>query len=683
MEMLERYGTEQPIAEWLPGMAEGTHGSAFAMTEPDAASSDVTNIRTRIERDGDCYVINRKWWTSGAGAEHCRVLFVMGQTDPDNPSRHLRQSLVIVPKDTHGVTILRDLNILCYSDAPHGHAEVALDNVRVPVANILLGEGRGFEIAQGRLGPGRIHHAMRNIGMAERALESLCRRALDRHAFGKLLADQGVTRERIAESRIRINQARLLVLNAAHRIDTVGAQAARMEIAAIKVAAPLMLVQVVDWAISASAMPMPARGSCATSMAPRKSTGTQSPEWNWQSTAEAGEMSMSAAPQDAILVEVLPNHRFDEAALAAFLSGLLPGVEHGLVVRQFQGGQSNPTYHLQAGDDAYVLRKQPSGPLLPGAHAIDREFHIQSALAGKSIPLATMHLLCMEDSPIGQPFYVMDHVEGRIFADRLLPGVEPIDRRRIYLAMVEVLAKIHNVDVGTARLATFGKRGGCVTQQISRWQRAYESTKVDDNADMEQVICWLLAHIPAQEQETIVHGDFRIGNLIIHPSSPEIAAVLDWELATIGHPLADLAYTCMAYHLSSQTQRGFSDVDLAALGIPAEHELVRHYAALRGLDDIPDWDYFVVFDIPTRCHSRRRLSPRTGRKRCRRTREGRERHLPPAGRPCPRDDPTRGQKSRGRCRCSITRPLYAVGRPRIGTANKWSSTLQRAALNRT
>jgi len=306
---------------------------------------------------------------------------------------------------------------------------------------------------------------------------------------------------------------------------------------------------------------------------------------------------MPAAPHDANLVEVLPNHRFDGAALAAFLRGRLPGVEHGLIVRQFQGGQSNPTYHLEAGDHAYVLRKQPSGPLLPGAHAIDREFHIQSALAGKGIPLATMHLLCMEDSPIGQPFYVMDHVEGRIFADRLLPGVEPIDRRRIYLAMVEVLAKIHSVDIASAGLATFGKRGGYVTRQISRWQRAYEATKVDDNAGMEEVIRWLLAHIPAQEQEAIAHGDFRIGNLIIHPSSPEIAAVLDWELATIGHPLADLAYTCMAYHLSSQTQRGFSDVDLAALGIPAEHELVRHYAALRGLDGISDWDYFVIFSI--------------------------------------------------------------------------------------
>jgi acyl-CoA dehydrogenase len=250
MEMLDKYGSESQKAQWLPRLADGSVGSAFSMTEPDVASSDATNIRTRIERDGDHYVINgRKWWTSGAGADHCKLLFVMGQTDPDNPVKHRRQSMIIVPKDTPGVTIVRDLNIFGYSDAPHGHAEILYENVRVPVENVLLGEGRGFEIAQGRLGPGRIHHTMRNIGMAERALEKMCRRALEREAFGKLLSEQGVTRERIAEARIRIEQARLLVLNAAHRIDTVGAQAARNEIAMIKVAAPLMLVQVVDWAI--------------------------------------------------------------------------------------------------------------------------------------------------------------------------------------------------------------------------------------------------------------------------------------------------------------------------------------------------------------------------------------------------------------------------------------------------
>ena len=308
-------------------------------------------------------------------------------------------------------------------------------------------------------------------------------------------------------------------------------------------------------------------------------------------------MTQALSSNEASLIEVLPSHRFDEKALASFVRGKLPGVEQSLVVRQFQGGQSNPTYHLQAGRHAYVLRKQPKGPLLPGAHAIDREYAVQSALAGRDIPLATMRLICMEDSPIGQPFYIMDHVEGRIFSNRLLPDVDPSDRHRIYVEMVEVLAKIHSVDPDAAGLASFGKRGGYVARQISRWQRAYEKTKVAHNDDMEKVIAWLTANIPSSDEETIVHGDFRIGNMIVHPTRPEIVAVLDWELATLGHPLSDLAYTCMAHHLSTQTERGFSDIDLKSYGIPEESELVLHYAKVRGYDEIPDWHYFVIFSI--------------------------------------------------------------------------------------
>lgn len=308
-------------------------------------------------------------------------------------------------------------------------------------------------------------------------------------------------------------------------------------------------------------------------------------------------MSATSEHQGVCLVEVLPNHRFDEGSLLKFLQARMPGVGSSLVVRQFQGGQSNPTYHLETGGHAYVLRKQPAGPLLPGAHAIDREYRIQMTLHGRGIPLARMHLLCMEGSPIGQPFYIMEHVEGRVFTDRLLPDAGPADRRQIYRAMVEGLAAIHDVDFEQAGLADFGKRGNYVARQISRWHRAYEATKTTDNADMDQVITWLLSNVPADDRETIVHGDFRIGNLIVHPSRPEVAAVLDWELATIGHPLSDLAYACMAYHLPSETRRGFSDMDVEALGIPAESELVRHYAELRGLQDIPDWNFFVVFSI--------------------------------------------------------------------------------------
>lgn len=252
METLERYASDALKEEWLKPLLAGEIRSCFAMTEPLVASSDATNIESRIQRDGDHYVINgRKWWSSGGNDPRCKVFIFMGKTDPDNPNRHLQQSMIVVPRDTPGVTILRHLPVLGFDDAPHGHAEILFENVRVPVSNILLGEGRGFEIAQGRLGPGRIHHCMRLIGLAERALEKMCKRTLGRVAFGKPIAEQTVTLERIAEARIMIDQARFLVLNAASMMDTVGNKVAAKEIAMIKVAAPTMACQVIDWSIQA------------------------------------------------------------------------------------------------------------------------------------------------------------------------------------------------------------------------------------------------------------------------------------------------------------------------------------------------------------------------------------------------------------------------------------------------
>jgi acyl-CoA dehydrogenase len=251
METLERYGTPEQKKQWLEPLLEGKIRSAFAMTEPRVASSDATNIESSIVRAGDSYLINgRKWWTSGAGNARCRLFIFMGKTDASAP-RHRQQSMILVPRETPGITILRNLPVFGYDDAPHGHMEIDFRDVRVPLANLLLGEGRGFEIAQGRLGPGRIHHAMRLIGVAERALEKLCRRVKTRIAFGRPVAEQSVTLERIAESRIRIDQARLLVYKAAYLMDTVGNKAARAEIAMIKIAAADAACQVTDWAIQA------------------------------------------------------------------------------------------------------------------------------------------------------------------------------------------------------------------------------------------------------------------------------------------------------------------------------------------------------------------------------------------------------------------------------------------------
>lgn len=299
----------------------------------------------------------------------------------------------------------------------------------------------------------------------------------------------------------------------------------------------------------------------------------------------------------AELVPVLENHRFDEAALARYLSARVADFRGECVIRQFQGGFSNPTFHLQTADHAFVLRKKPPGQLLPSAHAVDREYKVLKALQDTDVPVPRVHLLCEDESIVGTMFYVMDYVEGRVYTDRLLPGCTPEQRHAMYDAANDVLAKLHRVDYRAVGLEDFGRPTGYVQRQVARWSKQYLASCVEDTPAMNALMEWLPANQPSQDEATIAHGDYRIGNLLFHPTEPRVVAVLDWELSTIGHPIGDLGYCCSPYHLSSAGGRGFCDIDVQALGIPSEAEFLESYRVRTGRSTIPHWTFFVVFSL--------------------------------------------------------------------------------------
>jgi aminoglycoside phosphotransferase (APT) family kinase protein len=296
---------------------------------------------------------------------------------------------------------------------------------------------------------------------------------------------------------------------------------------------------------------------------------------------------------------VTERHRFDEARLAAYLAQHLPGFAGPLEVRQFQGGQSNPTYLLSTPTRRYVMRSKP-GPqvkLLPSAHAIEREYRVMKALGAEGLPVPEMQLLVEDESVIGRAFFVMAHVDGRIFWDPTLPGLHPSERGAIYDAMNHVLAALHAVDVQQAGLADYGKAGNYFARQIGRWSRQYQASETGAIEAMDRLIDWLPASIPAGDETAVVHGDYRIDNLIFHPTESRIIAVLDWELSTLGHPLADLSYHCMAWHILPGGFRGMAGLDLAALGIPSEADYIRRYCERTGRDSIAHWDFYLAYNL--------------------------------------------------------------------------------------
>jgi len=299
------------------------------------------------------------------------------------------------------------------------------------------------------------------------------------------------------------------------------------------------------------------------------------------------------------LQETTERHRFDADRLAGYLAGALPGFAGPLAVKQFQGGQSNPTYLLITPARRYVMRSKP-GPvarLLPSAHAIEREFRVMGALASQGVPVPQVLLLCEDESVIGRAFFLMEHVEGRIFWDQSLPGLAPAERSAIYDEMNRVIAVLHSVDVGRAGLADYGKAGNYFARQIGRWSKQYRASESGPIEAMDRLIDWLPAHVPPGDETTVVHGDFRLDNLIFHASEPRVLAVIDWELSTLGHPLADFSYLCMSWHIPPGAFRGIAGLDLAALGIPAETEFIRRYCERTGRTGIGHWNFYLAYNL--------------------------------------------------------------------------------------
>jgi aminoglycoside phosphotransferase (APT) family kinase protein len=311
---------------------------------------------------------------------------------------------------------------------------------------------------------------------------------------------------------------------------------------------------------------------------------------------EENPSSHPAAAGEAVLVPVLANNRLDEPKLLSYLQSRIADFGREMLVRQFQGGFSNPTFHLQTEDRAFVLRKKPPGQLLASAHAVDREYKVMQALQQTDVPVPRMYLLCEDESVIGTMFYVMEYVPGRVYTDRLLPGCTPAQRTEMYDAMNDVLARLHSIDYRGVGLEDFGRPTGYVARQVARWSKQYVASNLEDLPAMNRLMQWLPANMPAQDEAAIAHGDYRVGNLLFHPTQSRVVAVLDWELSTIGHPLGDLAYCCTAYHLDGMG-RGFATTDIQALGIPSEAQFLDSYRKLTGRSEIPDWTFFIVFSL--------------------------------------------------------------------------------------
>ncbi|HQR05573.1 MAG TPA: phosphotransferase [Gemmatales bacterium] len=618
MEVLVKYGSHEQKQKWLKPLLDGAIRSAFCMTEPEVASSDATNMRATAFIEGDEVVINgRKWWSSGIGHPHCRFVIFMGLTFPD-AAKHARHSQVIVPLHTPGLKIERMLPVFGDLHAPFGHGEVTFTNVRVPLSNIIAGPGRGFEIAQGRLGPGRIHHCMRVIGSAERALHLLCERSLSRTAFGNKLAHLGGNYDIIANARMGIEQARLLTLKAAWLMDTVGVKGAMSEISQIKVVAPNLAQMVIDQAIqmhggAGVSEDFPLTAMFANARLLRLADGPDEVHRaliaKLELKAHAGRMGVSPEGRETFTKSVIDQpssvragEELDVAKVDAFLKRKDASLIGQPQVGQFRGGASNLTYQLTYPNRMLILRRPPFGHRTGSAHDMLREARVMTALK-PVYPYVPRVLATSEAGEVLDcPFYIMERQSG-IILRRDLPKevtLNEADTRKLCINVIDKLIDLHQVDYRAASLEHLGKGDGYVKRQVDGWCERYHKARTEDANDFAKVMAWLKDKMPARDLTTcVIHNDYRFDNVVIDPRNMlDVVGVLDWEMATLGDPLMDLANT-LAYWIEANDDPAYQAFRRQPTHLPGmltRREVIDYYSKKTGYP-VDNIDFHLIFGL--------------------------------------------------------------------------------------
>lgn len=610
MEILIEYGTDAQKAKWLQPLLDGKIRSCFGMTEPEHAGSNPVILGSRAELDGDTWVINaHKWFTTAAdGAAFCIVMVV---TDPDAPP-HERASMIIVPTDAPGFEIVRNISVMGEpGEGWMSHSEIRLTDVRVPRENLLGERAKGFSIAQARLGPGRIHHCMRWMGICDRVFEMMATRAATRKLGpGEMLGDKQTIQNWIAESKAEIESTRLLVLHAAWSIDRVGAKAAREEISLIKFHAADTLMKVVDRAIQVHGA-LGITDDTMLSWVYRHERGARiydGPDEVHKSVVarrilrahgmqsrrsrEPGRPVESAGPERSLLDGAKPVREGEELPideLQPWLDEALPDTPGAVTVEQFPSGYSNLTYLIKKGDTELVLRRPPFGVQVKSGHDMAREHKVLSGLAGVYAPAPRPLAYCEDEAVIGAPFYVMERRQGIILRRRIPKELTltPSTLRAMCLSLVDNLADLHAVDVKAAGLADLGKPEGYAQRQVEGWIRRFEKAKTSDVPHMDEIAKWLTERIPETGDATLVHNDYKFDNVMLDPQDPtRITAVLDWEMCTLGDPLMDLG-TTLGYWVEASDDPRWKFVAFSptyGAGALTRRELAERYAEKTGRD---------------------------------------------------------------------------------------------------